>query len=115
MTSYGWVRYVEVRRGGHGPIRSVKFWCTSVRHGHGEAVLIRCVRVRFDRVRTRCGGHVKVRYVVFREGSVGLFRSGGPVQLSRGLLRSVKAGRGKLGQGGQGEARHVMSGYGVLR
>ena len=25
-------------------------------HGHGEAVLIRCVRVRFDRVRTRFGG-----------------------------------------------------------
>ena len=71
-----WVRPVVVRfgeaglgqtgYGGHGPIRSVKFWCTSVRHGHGEAVLIRCVRVRFDRVRTRCGSHVKVRYVVFR-------------------------------------------------
>ena len=37
-----------------------------LRFGHGEAVLIRCVRVRFDRVRTRCGGLVKVRYVVFR-------------------------------------------------
>ena len=28
----------QTRYGGHGPIRSVKFWCISVRHGHGTAV-----------------------------------------------------------------------------
>ncbi len=25
-------------QGGHGPARSAKFWCISVRHGHGTAV-----------------------------------------------------------------------------
>ena len=78
-----------LRRSGHGPFWSgrlswgaaqawsVLVWRSrldSVRYdklrhdlaGQGTAVLIRCVRVRFGRVRTRCGGHVKVRYVVFR-------------------------------------------------
>ena len=68
---------VAVGRDWSGAVRSVKLrrsrWARrcvlgfdGLRFGHGEAVLIRCVRVRFDRVRTRCGGHVKVRYVVFR-------------------------------------------------
>ena len=90
MTSYGWVRYVEVRRGGHGPIRSVKFWCTSVRHGHGEAVLIRCVRVRFDRVRTRCGGLGMVRSVWLRSDGRGEVSQVAVSSVEDWLVKAVK-------------------------
>jgi len=96
----------------HRAIRSVKVWCISVRHGHGTAVLIRCVRVRFGRVRTRCGGRVSVLLVL-----VWLNKSRRSRSDMSGLGEdwSDRVSRGAVSQGGHGAGRRRTLSYGGSR
>ena len=90
MTSCGWVRYVEVRRGGLGWVRRCVLGFDGLRFGHGEAVLIRCVRVRFDRVRTRCGGLGMVRSVWLRSDGRGEVSQVAVSSVEDWLVKAVK-------------------------
>ena len=119
MTSYGWVRYVEVRRGGHGPIRSVKVWCTSVRHGHGEAVevgcgVFRCGMLRYveDTVRRLWHGPIGLRCVEVRSVLVRRSRSD---MSGLGEDWFDRVSRGAVSQGGHGAGRRRTVSYGGSR
>ena len=78
---------------GFGQVTAVKSGCVQTGYDEvslGEAVLIRCVRVRFDRVRTRCGGLGMVRSVWLRSDGRGEVSQVAVSSVEDWLVKAVK-------------------------